>query len=81
MWGIGPSKEEERTGPSRKLQVIAATTLKTSLGPNPEFIGDRGTEICVVCGADTGIPSELEIGRRVGYVVGAGQCCRTCAEE
>jgi hypothetical protein len=44
-----------------------------------DFTSSRGTEICVVCHADTGIPSSVPVDQRLGYVEGVGQCCAKCA--
>ena len=43
-----------------------------------KFVSDKGTDLCVLCGADTGIPAETPIDQRVGYVEGSGQICRKC---
>lgn len=36
------------------------------------------TEICVVCGDDTGISIATPVEKRAHYVEGAGQCCPAC---
>ena len=38
----------------------------------------NASELCVVCGAETGIPLTLPIQLRHGYVEGVGQCCEDC---
>ena len=43
-------------------------------------VTSHGTEICVCCGADTGIPTDLDINLRTGYISGGGQLCGHCAE-
>ena len=46
-----------------------------------KFVSDKGTDLCVLCGAETGIPTETPIDQRVGYVEGSGQICRKCAGD
>lgn len=48
---------------------------------NRLFVSARGTDICVICGADTGIPTDTPIWLRDGYVEGSGQCCAVCSED
>ena len=36
------------------------------------------TDICVLCGKDTGIPRDTPIARRRGYIRGCGQLCERC---
>lgn len=38
----------------------------------------HGTEQCVCCGRDTGIPFSTPINDRTCYVVGCGQLCWSC---
>ena len=41
------------------------------------------TEKCVNanCGVDTGVPKDLHIDFRYGYIEGAGQLCKECAKK
>lgn len=43
-----------------------------------KFVSGEGTDLCVICGADTGIPTETHIDFRIGYVAGSGQACVLC---
>lgn len=49
--------------------------------PKRKFVSERGTDLCVICGADTGIPTVTPIDQRYGYIEGSGQCCRKCAKD
>ena len=40
--------------------------------------GHAHTELCVVCGAETGMPLTIPVDLRRGYVDGVGQCCDGC---
>jgi len=46
-----------------------------------KFVTDHGTEICVICHADTGIAATTPIDQRSGYVEGVGQCCAECSKR
>lgn len=39
------------------------------------------TNLCIMCGADTGIPKETPVYVRPYYVEGAGQLCEDCYNE
>ncbi len=39
------------------------------------------TELCVVCGKDTGVLIGTPIENRIYYIQGAGQACRDCGES
>lgn len=43
-----------------------------------KFEEKNGTERCVLCGRDTGIPSNRPIKDRENYVYGCGQLCGLC---
>jgi hypothetical protein len=43
-----------------------------------EFEEKKGTERCVLCGRDTGIPFYRPIKDRENYVYGCGQLCGQC---
>jgi hypothetical protein len=43
-----------------------------------EIENKEKTEICVICGKDTGVPVNQNIDLRKTYVEGAGQLCSTC---
>ncbi|MDX2205521.1 MAG: hypothetical protein NW223_22415 [Hyphomicrobiaceae bacterium] len=45
------------------------------------FISARGTELCVVCHTDTGVPVQQAVDTRAHYVAGVGQCCEHCSSE
>lgn len=45
------------------------------------FISQRGTELCVICHADTHIPDSKPVSERYSYVDGVGQCCAACAAD
>lgn len=47
---------------------------------NP-FVSDHGTDLCVICKADTGIPTETHIDERAFYIEGAGQLCKDCGGD
>jgi hypothetical protein len=49
--------------------------------PDRTFVSINGTDLCVICGTDTGIPTDTPIHLRVGYVEGCGQCCDVCSED
>ncbi len=42
------------------------------------FVTAHGTDRCVICYRDTGIPSDTMVDYRPFYTE-AGQCCRECA--
>ncbi len=42
------------------------------------FKEKKTTEICVLCGADTGVPTELSVSLRKNYIEGCGQLCERC---
>lgn len=54
--------------------ALTARTLK----PQRSFVSNRGTDLCVCCGADTGVPTIQHITARRYYVVGIGQFCDRC---
>jgi len=39
------------------------------------------TDLCVMCGEDTGIPKETCVDFREHYIEGAGQLCKGCSES
>ena len=45
------------------------------------FISERGTDLCVICKADTGIPTDTHIDMRAYYVDGVGQLCSECGDD
>lgn len=45
----------------------------------PTYVSERGTDLCVVCRADTGIPTDAPLDQRQHYAEGVGQCCAQCA--
>lgn len=45
------------------------------------FVSEHGTDLCVLCSADTGIPTDTHIDLRSNYVEGVGQLCRKCGEQ
>jgi len=45
----------------------------------PTYVSERGADLCVVCRADTGIPTDTPVDQRQHYVEGVGQCCAQCA--
>lgn len=47
--------------------------------PEKSFVSGCGTDLCVICGCDTGIPTDTHVDFRFGYIEGSGQCCRECA--
>jgi hypothetical protein len=81
MWRLGAPVAGERSLEGAKARAVVATERMTGVFPNPAFITARGTDVCVVCGADTGVPSGLDIEFRRGYTVGAGQTCARCAAD
>ena len=36
---------------------------------------DNGTEKCVCCGCDTGVPFDMPVSERKYYIQGSGQLC------
>lgn len=42
------------------------------------LVSSHGTDLCVLCGRDTGIPTDTPIDQRRGYVEGSGQACIDC---
>lgn len=46
-----------------------------------EYISEFGTDLCVGCRADTGIPTDTPIDDRTKYVEGSGQCCAACERK
>ena len=38
-------------------------------------------ERCVCCGAETDVPEDMEVDRRLFYLIGAGQLCPKCYWE
>ncbi|RTL73243.1 MAG: hypothetical protein EKK41_00695 [Hyphomicrobiales bacterium] len=45
------------------------------------LISPRGTELCVVCHADTGVAIREPVATRQNYVAGIGQCCDGCRAD
>ncbi len=48
------------------------------------FVSRNGTEICIICKKDTGIPALYHIEdarRKENYVKGSGQLCESCADH
>ncbi len=43
------------------------------------YVSDHGTDLCVICRNDTGIPTDTPIDQRENYIEGSGQCCAVCA--
>ena len=35
-------------------------------------------ELCVICGAETGVKTSENIDNRTGYIEGSGQMCYSC---
>lgn len=56
----------------------APAVVLESFKQHSSFVSDRGTDLCVCCRADTGIPSHQDIAMRPLYVEGVGQHCRRC---
>lgn len=42
------------------------------------FVSQAGTDLCVQCGADTGVLTTKDIRQRAYYVEGIGQFCMRC---
>lgn len=38
----------------------------------------NGNDLCVICGADSGIATATHVDERYGYVEGSGQLCVKC---
>jgi len=38
-------------------------------------VTEHGTEVCIRCGSDTGVPFSQNVADRIGYIEGAGQTC------
>lgn len=52
---------------------------RTSMTEPLSYVSDHGTDLCVICRSDTGIPSNTPIDHRENYIEGSGQCCAVCA--
>jgi hypothetical protein len=81
MWSLGAPARERGPETDPKVRAIAAVERMTGVPPNPAFVTEKGTEACVCCGADTGVPAERDISLRHEYTIGAGQACSRCAGD
>lgn len=45
------------------------------------FVSEHGTDLCVICKADTGIPTGTHVSRRTHYVEGIGQLCSVHGDD
>lgn len=52
--------------------------LSTSTIKEVRQMPDNGTEKCVCCGCDTGVPFDMPVSERKYYEVGSGQLCGNC---
>ncbi len=70
-----------------KVEPSVSTTLGTDQQPADRYaqpvslITAQGTEICVVCHVDTGVPVREPVDTRPNYVAGIGQCCEGCGSH
>lgn len=48
---------------------------------NKEYVSEHGTDLCVLCKADTGIPTDMAVQYRYTYVECIGQFCNTCYKK
>jgi hypothetical protein len=61
--------------------VVQELKRLTGCEISPELISETGNEICVVCGADTGVYALTPTDERQGYVPGNGQLCKSCYKK
>jgi len=48
---------------------------------NTKKDAESPTDLCVMCGKNTGIPKETPVDGRPFYVEGAGQLCTECGKR
>lgn len=46
-----------------------------------DYVSEFGTDLCVGCRADTGIPTDTPVEDRSKYVDGSGQYCASCERK
>jgi hypothetical protein len=63
---------------AKKLEATFPALHIDSLSRPSEFVSHHGTDLCVGCRADTGVPSHQHVSERRHYVEGVGQYCRHC---
>ena len=61
-------------------EILEVEKPLTDLASPRKGVTAYGTEICVCCGKDTGVPADQDIYLRFGYIKGCGQLCGHCAE-
>ncbi len=66
-------KHEMAKHPKESGEVLSASTTN-----EVQQMPDNGTEKCVCCGCDTGVPFDMPISERRYYEVGSGQLCGDC---
>ncbi len=47
---------------------------------NDDFKVEKN-DICIMCGKDTGVPTDLHVDFRDNYIDGSGQLCNKCAKK
>lgn len=78
---------EERL-PSKKARIVVNKTTKefvmdkleeiTGCRPDPSFISDQGSDLCVCCGNDSEVSALRPVKERSYYIDGMGQLCEDC---
>ncbi len=63
---------------TKREEVLSQIEKQTGFRPDPSFISEQGTELCVCCGKDTGISALLHVDERPYYVDSVGQHCKEC---
>jgi len=72
---IGSLFPGQRGGGTVRRALAQANPPSSSLA----FVSDHGTELCVCCRQDTGIPVTRDVRLRPGFEDGVGQFCESCA--
>lgn len=63
---------------ARLLSGTSTAAASPPFDPTLEFVSRRGTDLCVICRTDTGVPTSTHIEDRQYYVDCMGQHCSYC---
>lgn len=61
-----------------RVEPMAVGLSKAAFQPSRGYVSRSGTDLCVRCRADTGIPTDTHVDARQHYVDGMGQHCKDC---
>jgi hypothetical protein len=75
---LSVSSVRTRVFGARKIEAPLHANRAASAIGFVAMITSRGTDLCVCCSADTGVPTVRDVANRRHYVDGVGQFCKKC---